>query len=438
MTTAAEAPRRGRDVRRTLVAFVGVAVLVLLLISVAVILVARTVAQQEALRDAENTTVRLGRLVIAPLLGDALAGNAERRDELDRAVRIRLGDGSIAEVTVWRGDGTVLYADRADKIGGRYELTDELRDTIELRMVSSDIGIADETGNLPPGVRVVEVYVPLDVPGQPPLAFEAYYAIAPVDARAATLATQLIVLALVPLVVLQLVQIPIALSLARRIGRQEAERAALLARTLSASDRERRTIASDLHDGVVQELAGVGYALGALVSSVPPERRPIADSCAATVRGAVDGLRRLMIDIYPPDLSGPGLVGAIDQLAQPLRDAGVEVTVDAEALPAMEPDSAAAVYRVARESLANIAEHAQAKRVGVELGAVTDPQEAVRLRITDDGVGIEDGATDRREDGHFGLRMLADRAVDLGGRYTITARPEGGTLSEAVIPTHPG
>jgi two-component system, NarL family, sensor kinase len=206
MTTAAEAPRSGRrrDVRRTLVAFVGVAVLVLLLISVAVILVARTVAQQEALRDAENTTVRLGKLVIAPLLGDALAGNAARRDELDRAIRIRLGDGSIAEVNVWRGDGTVLYADNADKIGGRYPLTDELNNAIQHRVVASDIGIADETGNLPAGVRDVEVYVPLDVPGQPPLAFEAYYTIDPVDARASTLATQLIVLALVPLVVLQL------------------------------------------------------------------------------------------------------------------------------------------------------------------------------------------------------------------------------------------
>ena len=72
-----------------------------------------------------------------------------------------------------------------------------------------------------------------------------------------------------PLLVLMLIQVPIAASLARRIRRQDADRSALLERNLSVSEKERVRVAADLHDGPIQELAGVGYALGAVASSVP-------------------------------------------------------------------------------------------------------------------------------------------------------------------------
>jgi two-component system, NarL family, sensor kinase len=424
---------RSAPARRTLMAFVASSLIGLIVIGLATTVVARYVAQQEALSSAEQNTERLGRVLVAPLLADVLAGKVEKRDELDRAVRVRLADHSIEELDVWDATGKVVYSDELRSIGRTFPVPGGVTAAIERGETTSDIDTTDEAGNLAPGSNIVEVYTPLDVPGLPRLAFEVYYSSAQIDQRAATLTTELLLLGLVPLVVLQLVQVPIAVSLARRLARREAERTDLMSRALSASEKERRAIASDLHDGVVQELAGVGYALGAISPSVPEGLRPVAQSCENTVRSAVEGLRRLMVDIYPPDLNGSGLATAVEQLAGPLRTAGTEVEMDAVVLPDLDADTAATLYRVARESLVNVAKHAQAAHVRIELGPEPGSSDVV-LRISDDGVGPGPDVLTRREDGHFGLTMLRDRVYDLGGRFTIAPGKDGGTVAEAVLP----
>jgi two-component system NarL family sensor kinase len=225
-------------------------------------------------------------------------------------------------------------------------------------------------------------------------------------------------------------------SLARRVAGHEAERSSLLERALSASERERRQIAADLHDGVVQDLAGAGYALAALQRRVDdPAATKNVDQVGRVVRGAVESLRRLMVDIYPPDLSGAGLPGAIDDLAEPLRRSGVTVDVHAEPLPDADSDVTATLYRVARETLANVAKHAEASTVEVDLTVDRDgAPPCVVLRVSDDGVGIREGQLDRRAEGHLGLRLLIDRVADQGGELTVTARPGGGTLALARVP----
>ncbi|MGH3979957.1 MAG: sensor histidine kinase, partial [Pseudonocardiaceae bacterium] len=244
-------------------------------------------------------------------------------------------------------------------------------------------------------------------------------------------------LAVGALVLLQLVQVPMAWYLARRVRRNEQERAELLHRALSASDRERSRIAADLHDGVVQDLAGVGYAIGALSRAAPDEQRPMLDSLGRIVRGAVDSLRKLMVDIYPPDLSGPGLASALPDLGEPLRAAGVDVRMQVEPLPRLSPEVAATLYRTAREVLSNAREHARAQSVSVWLGpdGITpagDP--GVLLQVQDDGVGLPREGVDRRADGHLGLRLLADGAARLGGELVIGPRPGGGTTATMHLP----
>jgi signal transduction histidine kinase len=153
------------------------------------------------------------------------------------------------------------------------------------------------------------------------------------------------------------------------------------------------------------------------------------------VRGAVESLRRLMVDIYPPDLSGAGLPGAIDDLATPLRESGVTVHVRAEQLPGASSEVAAVLYRVARETLANVAKHAQASAVEIDLGPDrASPTPSVMLRVADDGIGIRPDQLDKRAEGHLGLRLLIDRIADQGGSLTIEARPEGGTVALASVP----
>jgi len=248
---------------------------------------------------------------------------------------------------------------------------------------------------------------------------------------------QILPLCIGGLVLLQLVQVPIAVRLSRRVARQQAERAELLERALSASDRERRQLAADLHDGLIQDLAGAGYALAALARSVPPERAATAERVGVVVRNAVDSLRHLMVDLYPPDLAGAGLSTALDDLVRPLQRQGVAVSVKVAELPPMEPEAATTLYRVAKEALTNIAKHAKASAVQVSLAAEPGQgHDDVVLRVIDDGVGVPTDALDHRAQGHLGLQLLIDRIADLGGELTVHRADSGGTIIEARVPAN--
>jgi two-component system, NarL family, sensor kinase len=428
------APARGAGPRRELAAFCATALLVLLAVSAGTIWLSERIARANALAEAERSAERLGQLLVAPVLTDALAGVDGRWEELDRDVQNRMSDGSVTRMVVWRATGEVLYASEPGLQGRVIGPSDELLAAAGGEIVSS-VDEAPETA--PDGQALLEVYTPLDVAGER-LAFEAYFAYEGIDRQAALLRGEIIPMAIGALVLLQVVQIPIATSLARRVRRQEAERAALMQRNVEASDRERRAIAADVHDGPVQDLAGVSYALSALRGSLPEERQPTVDRLVGAIRHAVQSLRRLMVDIYPPDLSGPGLGAAISDVAEPLRAEGVEVLMDAAPLPEMTPDAAAVLYRTAKEALANVAKHAKAQHTWITLEETElRGVQAVRLEIADDGVGFPEDGTDRREEGHLGLALLRDRVVDLGGTVTLAERQGGGALLTAVVPlTH--
>jgi two-component system, NarL family, sensor kinase len=422
--------------RRELAAFLATALLVLLVVSAGTIWLSERIARETALAEAERSATRLADFLVQPPLEDALAGSDGAWQELDRVVGNRLRDGSVSRLVVWRGSGEILWSSDKSIQGRTIPPSEELRAAIAGETVS-DVDEAPETAAGQPEAQL-EVYVPVTANGEQ-LAVESYFPYGSIDRQAALLRGEIIPMAIGALVLLQVVQIPIATSLARRVRRQEAERAELMQRTVAASDRERRAIASDVHDGPVQDLAGVSYALSALKASVPPERHATVDKLVVAVRHAVQSLRRLMIDIYPPDLSGAGLGTAINDLADGLRGEGVTVLVDAAPLPDLSPDAAAVLYRTAKEALANVAKHAKASQVWVTLEeAVDGGAPAVRLEIADDGVGYPAVGTDRRSEGHLGLSLLRDRVVDLGGAVTLGDRVGGGALLTAVVPVgHP-
>ena len=179
----------------------------------------------------------------------------------------RLQDGSIASVVIWQADGEIIWAsDKAVSAAGSSTTTSSTRRSprrgLRRRLGSRGArrrGLPDGAGGLRPHHDRRRQY-----------AIEAYYLYEGVEREAGLLRGQLIPLAIGALVVLQLVQIPIAASLAGRLRRRELERAELTERSLTASEAERRAIAADLHDGPVQDLAGVGYALSGLRDAVPP------------------------------------------------------------------------------------------------------------------------------------------------------------------------
>ena len=256
--------------------------------------------------------------------------------ELDDAVSYRMGGDYLTEINVWSADGQVLYADNTDEIGTQQPLPDQVPEVIATRAPSSDFTTqphASEETFDPNDPGFVEVYVPFSDPRLQAMAFEAYYNYEPVGEVANSLFWELIPLVLVPLLILQLIQVPVTSSMARRVRRHEAERASLMERALSVSERERVRFAADLHDGPVQNLAGAGYALDSLASTVPVQYRALMGRVQGTVHEVMASLRKLMVDLYPPDLGASQLPGIIATLAAPLRDQGIAVTSRMGELP---------------------------------------------------------------------------------------------------------
>ena len=221
---------------------------------------------------------------------------------------------------------------------------------------------------------------------------------------------------------LELVQIPIAWSLARRLRMRLRERELLLHRALEASDVERRQIASDLHDGAVQDLAGVAYALsaparrdGAAGSSADTK---VIEDAAESIRGSIRSLRSLIVDIYPPDFDEVSFDSAMTDLFRRGSDRGLRVDLEID-LDDPLPDSAARLlYRSAQEGLRNTLDHAEAPSVRRQRDAdATAPRS---LDLVDDGRGFDAARRPRAgRDGHFGLVALRGLVTDAGGRLDV-------------------
>lgn len=419
-----------------LAAFLVVPIVVLAAVATATVLISERTARANALAEAEQTAERVARVLVEPVLADVLAGVPGRRQALEQILAARVSDGSATSVVVWSAEGEIVLSSDPDLAGRRVQPSDELLAAIDGSVVS-DVDQNPETAyDAGTGRPMVEVYVPVTA-GDEPMAVETYFSHDGIQRQAALLRGQVIPLAVGALLLLQTVQIPVATSLARRVRRHENERAELMTLSLTASERERRAIAADLHDGPVQDLAGISYALSGLRPSVPEERQETVDRMVGAVRTAVQSLRRLMTDIYPPDLSGPGLGPAIEDLTEPLRTQGVAVTLDIEPPPDVSPEAAAAVYRTVKEVLVNVAKHAEAQQVWVSLHTTEhERRAAVRLEIADDGVGFPETGNDRRGEGHVGLRVLEERVIDVGGTVELRNRPGGGAAVTAIVPLH--
>ncbi len=239
------------------------------------------------------------------------------------------------------------------------------------------------------------------------------------------------------LVLLELAQIPLAASLARRVRRGQREREALLRRAIDASELERKRIARDLHDGVVQNLIGVSYRLAAAGERVSGHHgdggvsREV-DEAAAETRRSIRELRTLLVDIYPPDLHRAGLEAALADLMAPFAGRQIDARISVAPELQLPPHAEALFFRAAQEALRNVLAHSQASRV---TAAVTTSARLATLTVEDDGRGfVPSAATAGQEDRHFGLRILRDLAGDANGKLTIDSAPGQGTRVSVEVP----
>jgi two-component system, NarL family, sensor histidine kinase UhpB len=214
------------------------------------------------------------------------------------------------------------------------------------------------------------------------------------------------------------------------LDRLEAERRESSRRALSAQESERARIARGLHDEVGQVLTGVLLQLDAVGRSDETDRGRRIDDTKEAVRSALEDVRRMSQELRPELLEHLGLASALTELARQFTD-GSGVAVDRRLirdLPPLSEESELAIYRVAQESLTNVARHAEAQRVELTLepGA-----HSVVLRVADDGRGIEE-ATEL--DGRGGLRGMRERALLAGGVLAVRRAPQGGVEIRLEVP----
>lgn len=207
------------------------------------------------------------------------------------------------------------------------------------------------------------------------------------------------------------------------LDRLETERRESGRRALRAQEGERRRIASGLHDEVGQVLTGVLLHLDSL-------RGPEIDETKQAVRQALEEVRRIARELRPEMLEHLGLVSALTELSRKFAEqSGLDVERRfADELPALSDEAEIAVYRVAQESLTNVARHARAKRVELTLERGAG---SVVLRVADDGRGLPDVAS---ANGHTGLRGMRERALLVGGVLAIKRSRDGGVEVRLEVP----
>jgi two-component system sensor histidine kinase UhpB len=213
----------------------------------------------------------------------------------------------------------------------------------------------------------------------------------------------------------------------RMLDRLEAERQESGRRVLAAQEAERVGIARDLHDEVGQVLTGVLLQLNSIAESAPEHEEALGEARQA-VRRALDEVRRISSDLRPEMLEQLGLVSALTELTSSFsRVTGIAVERQfATALAKLTPEVELAIYRIAQESLTNVARHAQARRVVISL----EPgRGSVVLRVADDGRGFAGTPTE-----HGGLRSMRERAVLVDGALAIKPAPEGGVEVRLEVP----
>ena len=428
---------RRREILGPVAVFALSGLAVLIMVALAGALALRALSTSEALRDARRLTTATGHGIVEPALTtNVVRGRPNAIANLDHIVRQRVLAPDVARVKIWNAEGKILYSDEPQLIGQRFPLgADELT---ALRSKSAEVDAADLSAPENTYERrlgdLTSVYLGLRAQDGTPVLYEEYLRSNAIAGDSHSVARLFAPVGILALGVLAVLQIPLAWLMARRMRRTQRDREVLLQRAIDASEGERREIAAGLHDGVVQELAGLSFQMAAAVDQERSEtelRRILIESGAGT-RSAIRQLRSLLLEIYPPALSERGLAAALSDLVAPLTARDIDVEADVDPDLALPTETEQLLFRVAQEAVRNIIAHAAADRVTIH---VAGDDGVATLRVVDDGRGFDaDELERRRTEGHIGLAVLRDLAESAGGTLSVRSAPGAGTTIDLEVP----
>ena len=219
------------------------------------------------------------------------------------------------------------------------------------------------------------------------------------------------------------------------LARDRDELRSLASQVIRAQEEERKRISRELHDDTAQVLFAQLLRLTALKGSPNEEVRRSAADLEGSTAEALEGVRRLALELRPPALDDLGLLAALGELAQRYSEQ-LAIPVDYQARGArgrLPAEVELVLYRVAQEALTNVAKHAHASHVWIDLDRTAGD---VTISIRDDGIGFDPAlavASDGRGLG-LGLFGMEERVALVGGAFKIWPRRHGGTEIFAFIP----
>jgi signal transduction histidine kinase len=189
---------------------------------------------------------------------------------------------------------------------------------------------------------------------------------------------------------------------------------------------ERTRLARDLHDAVTQTLFSaslIAEVLPDLYAIDPQEGKQSTEELRQLTRGALAEMRTLLLELRPAAVTQARLEDLVRQLIEAIVGRSrlpVQYHVDGQR--PLPDDVKIAIYRIAQESLNNIVKYAKAHQVTVDL---RQQPMGVRLTVGDDGVGFDLAAVGA---GHFGQKIMRERAESIGARLSVHSEPGDGTV----------
>jgi two-component system NarL family sensor kinase len=443
--------RRPSVVARALVQHAAISLVALIAVGTLAAIICVQVVQDQALHRAEADGESIAVDVVAPMVNPGVEeGDTDSLVALDRQVRFRMAGDTIQRIKVWSPDGMILYCDDPRQIGLHFPLDEDDLNALNSGGVDSDISDLDKSENVYDRERgfgeSLEVYVGgRDTVGKKILV-ETYFPANRLHADEASLMGRIVPVVLAAVLVLGLLLVPLAFTLARRVSRYERERQGMIRLAVEASSAERRRVAGELHDGVIQDLAGVGYALSSLDTQLvtlgrsnddPEPAQPVKGmlttlhTAQRLVHDDLLALRELTGLQYAADSPAVDPEAALRVVADHVCAEGTPVDMVVGPLPELPPAHRAALIRIGREAMRNAAKHAPGSHVELTLGV--SGGNAV-LAVADDGPGFDPHNAVGPVEGHIGLALLADAAEGAGGRLDVRSRPGHGTTVKATIP----
>lgn len=217
---------------------------------------------------------------------------------------------------------------------------------------------------------------------------------------------------------------------------------ALATAVIDAGDRERASLARELHDSTAQQLAGIVMQLSAVTRDTSdPALAKRLDDIREQAKTTLEEVRLLSHTVHPRVLDDLGLAAALKKLGREVETmSGIAVEVAATGDEGrIAPPIAAVLYRVAQAAVHNVVRHARAGHIDLRLTAPAgngDGDAGALLEIVDDGCGFDVADAERRRPG-MGLFTMRERVSLAGGRLLVESIPKVGTRIVATVPVAP-